>query len=153
MRGGEANDTLILPPSDGAVAPGALLALHEQRAPSQSQNTCDIKASDGKPSLYQEWKTIFVPGRRILLKAGTYTRSCRLSISRFPPCGSLYVKVAWDSGVIHKGTPRMLDSRQLLSGRWQEGRAAGSSSGNLSVRTELVTHVQLLQLVMHPRGH
>lgn len=105
-----------------------------------------------KPSSYQEWKTIFIPGRRILLKAGTYTRSRRLSISRFPPCGSLYVKVAWDSGVIHKGTPRMLDSRQLLSGRWQEGRAAGSS-GNLSVKTELVTHVQLLQLVVHPQRH
>lgn len=90
--------------------------------------------------------------KEILLKTGTYTQSRRLSISRFPPCGSLYVKVAWDSGAIHKGTPRILDSRQLLSGRWREGRAAGSSSGNLSVRTELVTHVQLLQLVGHPRG-
>lgn len=63
------------------------------------------------------------------------------------------MKVVWDSGMIHKGTPRMLDSRQLLSGRWQEGRAAGSSSGNLSVRTELVTHVQVLQLVVYPWGH
>lgn len=54
LVGGGANDTVILPPSDRAAAPGALLALHEQRAPSQGQNTCDIKASDGKPSSYQE---------------------------------------------------------------------------------------------------